>query len=62
MFRIFITLLFFLNLLNANLLQETIDDVEEGDIMKLPKRTQKGKIKINKPISNNGKEAGVIID
>ena len=62
MFRIFITLLFFLNLLNANLLQETIDNAEEGAILKLPKGTYKGSIKINKPISIIGKEAGVIID
>lgn len=63
MLRIFITLIFlFINSLNANLLQEAIDNAKEGSILKLPKGIYKGSIKINKPISIIGKEEGVIID
>ena len=52
----------FCNLLNANILQDAIDNAKEGSILKLPKGIYKGSIKINKPISIIGKEAGVIID
>ena len=63
MLKIFITLIFlFINSMNANLLQETIDNAKEGSILKLPKGVYKGSIKINKPISIIGKEEGVIID
>lgn len=63
MLKILITLiLFFINFLNANLLQEAIDNAKEGSILKLPKGIYKGSIKINKPLSIVGKEEGVIID
>lgn len=62
MFKIFITLFFFINILNANLLQDAIDKASDGSILKLPKGLYKGSIKINKPISIIGKEQGVIID
>ena len=52
----------FYNLLNANILQDAIDNAKEGSILKLPKGIYKGSIKINKPISIIGKEEGVIID
>ena len=52
----------FCNLLNANILQDAIDNAKEGSILKLPKGIYKGSIKINKPISIIGKEEGVIID
>ena len=52
----------FYNLLNANILQDAIDNAKEGSILKLPKGVYKGSIKINKPISIIGKEEGVIID
>lgn len=51
-----------LNYLNANLLQEAIDNAPEGSILKLPKGLYKGSIIIKKPISIIGKEDGVIID
>lgn len=52
----------FYNLLNANILQDAIDNAKEGSILKLPKGVYKGSIKINKPLSIIGKEEGVIID
>ena len=52
----------FCNLLNANILQDAIDNAKEGSILKLPKGVYKGSIKINKPLSIIGKEEGVIID
>lgn len=52
----------FLNFLNANLLQEAINNAPEGSILKLPKGVYKGSIVINKPISIIGKEDGVVID
>ncbi|MDD3055180.1 MAG: nitrous oxide reductase family maturation protein NosD [Aliarcobacter sp.] len=52
----------FYNLLNANILQDAIDNAKEGSILKVPKGIYKGSIKINKPISIIGKEEGVIID
>jgi nitrous oxidase accessory protein len=63
MFKIIITLSFLLlNTLFANLLQEAIDNAPSGSILKLPKGVYKGSIKINKPLTIIGKEAGVIID
>ena len=63
MFKIIITsLFFFITFLNANLLQEAIDNAKEGSILRLPKGVYKGSIVINKPISIIGKEDGVIID
>lgn len=48
--------------LNANILQEAIDNAPNGAILKLPKGVYKGSIKINKPLTIIGKEDGVIID
>ena len=63
MFRIFFTIsLFLYSQLNANLLQDAIDNAPEGSILKLPAGVYKGKINITKPITIIGKEAGVIID
>ncbi len=59
---IFTSFFFFITILNANLLQEAIDNAKEGSILKLPKGVYKGSIVINKPISIIGKEDGVIID
>lgn len=59
---IFTSFFFFITFLNANLLQEAIDNAKEGSILKLPKGVYKGSIVINKPISIIGKEDGVIID
>jgi len=54
--------LLFSNFLYANLLQEAIDNAQEGSILRLPKGVYKGSIVIKKPISIIGKEEGVIID
>ena len=63
MFKIIIAFAFiFFNLLSANLLQDAIDKAPSGSILKLPKGVYKGSIKIDKPITIIGKEAGVIID
>ena len=59
---IFTSFFFFITFLNANLLQEAINNAKEGSILKLPKGVYKGSIVINKPISIIGKEDGVIID
>ena len=59
---IIVSLFFFITFLNANLLQEAIDNAKEGSILRLPKGVYKGSIVINKPISIIGKEDGVIID
>ena len=59
---IFTSFFFFITFLNANLLQESINNAKEGSILKLPKGVYKGSIVINKPISIIGKEDGVIID
>jgi nitrous oxidase accessory protein len=56
---------FFLSLftfLNANALQDAIDNAPEGAILKLPAGVYKGGISINKPLTIIGKEEGVIID
>ena len=60
--KIIILCLFLLNFLSANLLQEAINNVPEGSVLKLPKGVYKGSIIINKPLSIIGKEDGVIID
>jgi nitrous oxidase accessory protein len=63
MFKIFITLCFLLfTYINANILQDAIDNAPEGSILKLPAGVYKGNIVINKPLSIIGKEKGVIID
>ena len=53
---------FILTLLNANILQDAIDNAPEGSILKLPAGVYKGSIVIDKPITIIGKEDGVIID
>ena len=53
---------FILTLLNANILQDAIDNAPEGSILKLPAGVYKGNIVINKPITIIGKEDGVVID
>jgi nitrous oxidase accessory protein len=59
-----ITLLFLIitSFLNANVLQEAIDNAKDGAILKLSAGTYNGNIVINKPISIIGKEDGVIIN
>ena len=59
------SVIFFLSLftfLNANALQDAIDNAPEGAILKLPAGVYKGGIVINKPLTIIGKEDGVIID
>jgi len=60
--RLLLSFLFLSNILNANILQNAIDNAPEGSILKLPAGTYKGSIVINKPISIIGIEDGVIID
>ena len=48
---IFTSFFFFITFLNANLLQEAIDNAKEGSILKLPKGVYKGSIVINKGIT-----------
>ncbi|QFR43490.1 nitrous oxide reductase family maturation protein NosD [Sulfurimonas sp. CVO] len=63
MFKIYFALFtLFLPLLNANILQEAIDNAPEGSILKLPAGVYKGNIVITKPLTIIGKEDGVIID
>ena len=60
-----LSVVFFLSLftfLNANALQDAIDNAPEGAILKLPAGVYKGGITINKPLTIIGKEDGVIID
>lgn len=60
-----VSVIFFLSLftlLNANALQDAIDNAPEGSILKLPAGVYKGGIIINKPLTIMGKEDGVIID
>ncbi|MDD3441762.1 MAG: nitrous oxide reductase family maturation protein NosD [Sulfurimonas denitrificans] len=59
---IFALLVLFLPLLEANILQEAIDNAPSGSILRLPAGVYKGNIIINKPLTIIGKEAGVIID
>lgn len=49
-------------ILNANPLQDAIDNAPEGSIIKLPAGVYKGNIKIDKPLTIIGKEKGVVID
>jgi len=58
----FLVLVFFIDCLNAGMLQEAIDNAAEGSILKLPAGVYKGNITINKPLTIMGKEEGVIID
>ena len=51
-----------LSLLNANVLQNAIDNAPAGSILKLPAGIYKGSITINKPLTIIGKEDGVVID
>jgi len=60
--KVVTTILLLLNILNANILQDAIDNAPDGSILNLPKGIYKGSITINKPISIIGKEKGVIID
>ena len=62
MIRLFLVVLFLLNTLNANILQNAIDNAVEGSILKLPAGVYKGSIVINKPLTIIGTEDGVIID
>ena len=62
MIKLLLTLLSLLSILNANMLQDAIDNAPSGSILKLPKGVYKGSITINKAISIIGKEDGVIID
>ncbi len=62
MIKLLLTLLSLLSILNANMLQDAIDNAPSGSILKLPKGVYRGSITINKPISIIGKEDGVIID
>ena len=48
--------------LNANILQDAIDNAPAGSILKLPAGVYKGNIHINKPLSIIGQEKNVIID
>jgi len=60
-----LTVIFLLSLftfLNANVLQEAIDNAPEGSILKLPAGVYKGSIVIKKPLTIIGKEDGVILD
>ena len=57
MFKLFFIIsLSLLNILNANVLQDAIDNAPEGSILKLPAGVYKGKIVINKPLTIIGKE------
>jgi len=60
--KLLLILLSLLSILNANMLQDAIDNAPSGSILKLPKGVYKGSIFINKPISIIGKEEGVVID
>ncbi|RLA74778.1 MAG: nitrous oxide reductase family maturation protein NosD [Epsilonproteobacteria bacterium] len=63
MFKLILSLnLFLLTLVNANVLQDAIDNAPAGSILKLPAGVYKGNIVIDKPITIIGKEKGVIID
>ncbi len=54
--------IFFYSFLNANVLQNAIDNAPLGSIIKLSAGIYKGSIHITKPITIIGKEDGVIID
>lgn len=59
---IFLFHIAFLTLLNANILQDAINNAPSGSILKLPAGVYKGNIHIDKPLTIIGKEDGVIID
>jgi nitrous oxidase accessory protein len=50
------------SIVNANILQDAIDNASSGSILKLPAGIYKGSITIDKPITIVGIEDGVIID
>ncbi|WP_415846385.1 nitrous oxide reductase family maturation protein NosD [Sulfurimonas sp.] len=52
----------FSSFLDANILQDAIDNAPEGSILRLPAGIYKGNISITKPLTIIGKEDGVVID
>lgn len=60
--RLFLILSIAIVSLQANLLQEAIDNAKDGSILKLKAGLYKGRIVINKPITIVGVEDGVVID
>ncbi|WP_324170742.1 nitrous oxide reductase family maturation protein NosD [Sulfurimonas sp.] len=63
MLKFFVLFYFiFSSFLNANILQDAIDNAPEGSILRLPAGIYKGNITITKPITIIGKEDGVVID
>jgi len=61
--RLFILFSFWIfSILNANPLQDAINNAPIGSIIKLPKGVYKGNIHIDKPLSIIGKDKGVFID
>jgi len=62
MLKVLLLNLIFVTLVNANVLQDAIDNSPEGSILKLPAGVYRGNIVINKPLTILGKEDGVIID
>ena len=63
MFKLFIVFNFiFLTCINANILQNAIDNAPSGSIIKLPAGVYTGNIVIDKPLTIIGKEDGVVID
>ena len=61
LFLYFIFISVFMGTVNANILQETIDNAPAGAILKLPSGTYTGNIVISKALSLIGKEENVII-
>ena len=62
MHKLFIILFLFCINLNANLLQDAINNASSGSIIKLPSGIYNGSITINKPLTLIGKSPHVIID
>lgn len=59
--KVFFILTLLLTIVQANVLQDAIDNAKEGAVLKLSAGVYEGNIVINKPISIIGKEEGVII-
>ena len=59
--KILLLIIFLVSILNANVLQDAIDNAKDGAILNLSAGVYEGNIVINKPISIIGKEEGVII-
>jgi len=59
--KILLLIIFLVSVLNANVLQDAIDNAKDGAILNLSAGVYEGNIVINKPISIIGKEEGVII-